>query len=201
MPITSASKTAAALLLGDSASHHRRLSSCTRWQRGSTRTASGDRSFFPANRITQLNPNMRVIVARNGVTLPVKCIGSIVLLIHASNVCNGHGDYSCVGMTLELLDALYVSGLYATLLSTKAMFKMQGIRTYLKDKLRLVPPNDNHVRIRKTTANHNISLSTDKFVYVVTGENDTVERARGQVGQSFQKSCPRYCLGHFQRSH
>eukprot|EP00965_Chrysotila_dentata_P045268 1504357-Pleurochrysis_carterae.AAC.1 len=37
--------------------------------RGSTRTASGDRSLFPSNCITQRSPNMRVKVA-NGVTLP-----------------------------------------------------------------------------------------------------------------------------------
>eukprot|EP00965_Chrysotila_dentata_P132957 4396059-Pleurochrysis_carterae.AAC.1 len=37
---------------------------------GSTRTADGDRMvLFPASRITQRNPNMRVKVA-NGVTLP-----------------------------------------------------------------------------------------------------------------------------------
>eukprot|EP00965_Chrysotila_dentata_P164711 5438370-Pleurochrysis_carterae.AAC.1 len=49
---------------------------------GSTRTASGDRSLFPANCIPQRNPNMRVKVP-NGVTLLVEFIGSIVLRIPA----------------------------------------------------------------------------------------------------------------------
>eukprot|EP00965_Chrysotila_dentata_P255486 6212240-Pleurochrysis_carterae.AAC.2 len=64
------------------------------------------------------------------------------------------------------------------------MFQMQGIGTYLNDELHLALPNDNHVRIYKTSANYTITLSTDPFVYVVTGENDTViKRSRGQVGQ------------------
>eukprot|EP00965_Chrysotila_dentata_P071853 2373674-Pleurochrysis_carterae.AAC.1 len=49
---------------------------------GSTRTTSGDRSLFPANRITQRNPNMRVKVT-HGVTLPIEFIGSTVLRIPA----------------------------------------------------------------------------------------------------------------------
>eukprot|EP00965_Chrysotila_dentata_P114202 3775055-Pleurochrysis_carterae.AAC.1 len=60
---------------------------------GFTRTASGGRSLFPANRTTRRNPNTRVKVA-NGVTLPVKFIGCIVLCIPAGYGRNGYGDYS-----------------------------------------------------------------------------------------------------------
>eukprot|EP00965_Chrysotila_dentata_P152514 5040429-Pleurochrysis_carterae.AAC.1 len=60
------------------------------------------------------------------------------------------------------------------------MFQKQGIRTYLNDELRLVLPNDNHVRIRKNSTNYTVTLASDTFVNAVTGENDTVERARGQ---------------------
>eukprot|EP00965_Chrysotila_dentata_P042813 1421126-Pleurochrysis_carterae.AAC.1 len=63
------------------------------------------------------------------------------------------------------------------------MFQKQGIRTYLNDELRPVLPNDNYVRIRENFANYTVTLASDTFVYAVTGENDTVERARGQVGQ------------------
>eukprot|EP00965_Chrysotila_dentata_P068748 2271414-Pleurochrysis_carterae.AAC.1 len=79
---------------------------------------------------------MRVKVA-NGVTLPVEFIGSIVLHVPAGDVCSGNGDYSATETLLELRDALYVLDLCATLLSTKAMFQKQGIRTYLNDELRL----------------------------------------------------------------
>eukprot|EP00965_Chrysotila_dentata_P006756 221149-Pleurochrysis_carterae.AAC.1 len=37
----------------------------------------------------------------------------------------------------ELRDALYMPGLCATLVSPKAIFQKQGIRTYLNDELRL----------------------------------------------------------------
>eukprot|EP00965_Chrysotila_dentata_P090059 2972208-Pleurochrysis_carterae.AAC.1 len=63
------------------------------------------------------------------------------------------------------------------------MFQKQGIRTYLNDELRIVIPNDNHVCIRENSANYPVMLASDTFVYVVTNESDTVERARGQVGQ------------------
>eukprot|EP00965_Chrysotila_dentata_P224382 6194144-Pleurochrysis_carterae.AAC.1 len=92
-------------------------------------------------------------------TLPVKLIGSIILRIPAGDVNDGHGDYSNVETTLALRDALYVPGLCATLRSTKAVFKLPCIRTYLNDEVRLVLPNDNHARIRKTAANHTASRS------------------------------------------
>eukprot|EP00965_Chrysotila_dentata_P083563 2757055-Pleurochrysis_carterae.AAC.1 len=63
------------------------------------------------------------------------------------------------------------------------MFQKQGIRTYLNDELRLLLLNDNHVRIRKNSTHYTVSLASDTFVYAVAGKNDTVERARGQVGQ------------------
>eukprot|EP00965_Chrysotila_dentata_P070524 2330816-Pleurochrysis_carterae.AAC.1 len=63
------------------------------------------------------------------------------------------------------------------------MFQKQGIRTYLNDELRIVIPNCNHVCIRENSANYPVMLAPDTFVYVVTNESDTVERARGQVGQ------------------
>eukprot|EP00965_Chrysotila_dentata_P154531 5105878-Pleurochrysis_carterae.AAC.1 len=77
---------------------------------GSTRTASGDRSLFFADRITQRKPNMRVKVV-NGVTLPVEFIGSIVLRVPAGDVRNRNGVYSTTETILELHDALYVPGL------------------------------------------------------------------------------------------
>eukprot|EP00965_Chrysotila_dentata_P050269 1665504-Pleurochrysis_carterae.AAC.1 len=105
---------------------------------------------------------MRVKVA-NGVTLPVDFIGSIVLRILAGDVRNGNGDYSTKETLLELRDALYVPGLCAALLSTEAVFQNQGIRTYLNDELRVVLPNDNHVRIRKYSTNYTVTLASDTF--------------------------------------
>eukprot|EP00965_Chrysotila_dentata_P060981 2020421-Pleurochrysis_carterae.AAC.1 len=101
----------------------------------------------------QRNPTMRVKVA-DGVTLPVESIGPIVLRSPAGDVCNGNGDYSTKETLLELRNALYMPGLYALLLSTKAMFQKQEIRTYLNDELRIVLPNDNHVRIRENSTNY-----------------------------------------------
>eukprot|EP00965_Chrysotila_dentata_P025375 843227-Pleurochrysis_carterae.AAC.1 len=60
------------------------------------------------------------------------------------------------------------------------MFQKQGIRTYLTDELRFVLPNDNHVCIRENSTNYTVTLASDTVVYVVTGESDTVERARGK---------------------
>eukprot|EP00965_Chrysotila_dentata_P110060 3636706-Pleurochrysis_carterae.AAC.1 len=120
MPITPASTTAAAY----SAIPLRTIagSRAALVDSGSTRTASGDRSLLPTDRITQRNPNMREKVA-NGVTLPVEFIGSIVLRIPAGDVRNGNGDYSAKETLVELRNALYVPGLCATLLSTKTMFQ------------------------------------------------------------------------------
>eukprot|EP00965_Chrysotila_dentata_P012280 403467-Pleurochrysis_carterae.AAC.1 len=64
------------------------------------------------------------------------------------------------------------------------MFQKQGVRTYLNDELHLVLPNDNHVRIPENSTNSTVTLASDTFVYAVIGKNDTIERARGQVGQS-----------------
>eukprot|EP00965_Chrysotila_dentata_P148260 4894411-Pleurochrysis_carterae.AAC.1 len=67
---------------------------------GSTRTASGDRSLFFADRITQRKPNMREKVAA-GVTLPVEFIGSIILHIRAAGVRNKNGVYSTTARRLK----------------------------------------------------------------------------------------------------
>eukprot|EP00965_Chrysotila_dentata_P215716 6188944-Pleurochrysis_carterae.AAC.3 len=131
----------------------------------------------------------------NCVTLPVEFISSVVLRIPAGDVCYGRGDYSNVDTTLELRDAFYVPGPCASLLSTKAMFQKQGICTYLIDELRPVLPNNNHVRIREISANYSVMLSSDIVVYVVTNENTTIERAKGQVGQF--ESLVHAPLGHF----
>eukprot|EP00965_Chrysotila_dentata_P087732 2896812-Pleurochrysis_carterae.AAC.2 len=75
-------------------------------------------------------------------------------------------------------------------------FQKQGIRTYLNDELRLVLPSDHHVRIRETSAN--VTLSSDKnFVFAMTNEIDTVERAKGQVGQFQFEKLVHARLGHF----
>eukprot|EP00965_Chrysotila_dentata_P094992 3140939-Pleurochrysis_carterae.AAC.4 len=125
----------------------------------------------------------RVKVA-NGMALPVEFLGSIILRIPAGDVCNKNGVYSATETILELHDTLYVPGLCATLLSTKAMFQKQGIHIYLNDELLLVLPSDHHVRIRESSANYSVTLSSDKnFVCAMTNEIDTVERARGQIGQ------------------
>eukprot|EP00965_Chrysotila_dentata_P148872 4916357-Pleurochrysis_carterae.AAC.1 len=75
------------------------------------------------------------------------------------------------------------------------MLQKQGIRTYLNDELQIVLPNDNHVRIRKNSANYTVTLASDTLVYVVTNESDTVERAWVQVGQFGKLVHAR--LGHF----
>eukprot|EP00965_Chrysotila_dentata_P046919 1557461-Pleurochrysis_carterae.AAC.1 len=79
------------------------------------------------------------------------------------------------------------------------MFQKQGTRTYLNDELRLVLPNDNHVCIREISTNYIVTLASDTFVYAVTGENNTVERMRGQVGQfdGQFKDLVHARLGHF----
>eukprot|EP00965_Chrysotila_dentata_P151691 5013341-Pleurochrysis_carterae.AAC.1 len=79
------------------------------------------------------------------------------------------------------------------------MLQKQGIRTYLNDELRLALPNDNHVRIHENSTNYTVTLVSDTFVYAVTGENDLVERAKGQVGRfdvPFE-NLVHACLGHF----
>eukprot|EP00965_Chrysotila_dentata_P162418 5364299-Pleurochrysis_carterae.AAC.1 len=75
------------------------------------------------------------------------------------------------------------------------MLQKQGIRTYLNDELRLVFQNDHHVHTRENFANYTVRLVSDLLVYMVTNENDTVERAMGQEGRFKQLVHAR--LGHF----
>eukprot|EP00965_Chrysotila_dentata_P090421 2983275-Pleurochrysis_carterae.AAC.1 len=84
------------------------------------------------------------------------------------------------------------------------MFQKQAIRICLNDELRLLLRHDNHVRFGENSTNYSVTLASETFMYAVTGENDTVDYARGQVGQfdgHFEKSCSRSPRPFSHRSH
>lgn len=121
---------------------------------------------------------MRVRVA-NGVYLPVEFVGTLVLDLPPGEVKASSGVLSSAPTRLELHNALYVPGLCATLLSTKAIFREQGIRTYLNDELRLVLPDARHVRIRETATNYSLrTCACDDTAFAVSAE-----KPRGKQGE------------------
>eukprot|EP00965_Chrysotila_dentata_P246608 6207263-Pleurochrysis_carterae.AAC.3 len=108
---------------------------------------------------------MRVDMA-NGVTLPVKFIGFIVLRIPGQRPS---------GRIIQPCDNAQVA--QRTLRAWPLCYSQQQPTSTTNNALLFL--SNNHVRIRETTANFTITLSTDTFVYAVAGKNDTVERSMG----------------------
>eukprot|EP00965_Chrysotila_dentata_P064531 2139777-Pleurochrysis_carterae.AAC.1 len=129
---------------------------------------------------------MRVKVA-NDAALPVKFIGPIVLRIPQRHL--QRGDSARAARRTLCAQPLR----YSTLDDSNVP---EGRHAHLPQRRTAPCASDRQpVRIRETTANYTITLFTDTFVCAVSGENDTVERARGQVGQFENLLYAR--LGHF----
>ena len=62
---------------------------------------------------------------------------------------------------LHLAHALYVPSMPVTLISTKALFKNEGIRTYFNDELWLALPDGDYVRFIETRTNYTLQFIDD----------------------------------------
>lgn len=119
---------------------------------GTTENTSGRAKLFPRDRIEEWHPNVKVVVA-NGCALPVEWRGAMMIKV------KGEGIRSAKKTTkLYLQHSLYVPLMPVTLISTKAIFKNEGIRTYLNDDLKLILPDGQWVKICETNTNYVIEI-------------------------------------------
>ena len=98
---------------------------------------------------------MRVEVA-SGVSLAVVARGTMIVKVWKHNVTSAKKAHH-----LHLTRALYVPSMPVTLISTKALFENEGIRTYFNDELWLALPDGDYVRFIETRTNYTIQFIDD----------------------------------------
>lgn len=119
---------------------------------GTTENTSGQAKLFPKDCIEEWHPNIKVVVA-NGCALPVEWRGTMMLKVKAEGTRSTKKS-----LKIYLQHSLYVPMMPVTLISTKAIFRNEGIRTYLNDDLKLILPDGQWVEIRETNTNYIIDI-------------------------------------------
>ena len=126
---------------------------------GTTVHTSGRARLFPRHRIQDYDPKISVTIA-NGINLPVKWRGVMEIKVQAITKTSAKKF-----IILALADSLYIPDLPVTLISTKALFRNENIRTYLNDRLELVLPTGDIIKISETRTNYIIPLLNDDAEY------------------------------------
>ena len=122
---------------------------------GTTECTSGRRKLFPDNLIEEWNPNLKVEVA-SGVCLNVTFRGSMAFKVRP------YGTTSAKKLiTIAVPHSLYVPKMPVTLISTKALFKYNGIRTYFNDELYMLLPDGQEVYFVETCTNYTLLFADD----------------------------------------
>ena len=132
---------------------------------GASEHASGNKKIFPRKHISNYNPNTRVRVA-NGTALKVEFIGSMAIPVkkieNVSSAKKERYEYLLIG------GGLYTPGLVHTLLSTRALYHRDGIRTYLNDELYLLLPNGDRVDLQETAKHYLLPMcDSEECVFIV----------------------------------
>ena len=133
------------LLANDLSSQGKREPYCN-LDTGTTKPASGDRSKFPDSCIVDRNPRMHVRVA-SGMRLRVAFIGVMVIdtLTPLRAASPGHPATTMLGC----VDGMYVPSMppSTTLVSTKSLFRQQGVKSYFNDELVVKMPNGTMIEV------------------------------------------------------
>ena len=134
---------------------------------GTTQCASGRRKLFPDHLIEKYNPPIQVEIG-NGVLLRVAMLGSIELRCRA-------GRSAKKLISIMVPHSFYVPQMPVTLISTKALFRM-NIRTYFNDELIMILPNNDVVEFVETPTNYTLLFAGDSAkVPVVRKPSSVVE--------------------------
>ena len=122
---------------------------------GTTANTSGRAKLFPESMTEEWHPNIKVEVA-SGVCLSVERSGVMLIKVWKENQTS-----TKKAIKLPLKHSLLVPGMPVTLISTKSIFKHEGIRTYFNDELRLILPNGDIVRFVETRRNYTLAFCDD----------------------------------------
>jgi hypothetical protein len=92
----------------------------------------------------------------SGVCLSVERTGVMLIKVWENNQTS-----SKKAIKLPLKHSLLVPGMPVTLISTKSIFRYEGIRTYFNDELKMILPNGNIVRFVETQRNYTLAFCDD----------------------------------------
>ena len=122
---------------------------------GSTECTSGRRKLFPDHAIELHNPPVKVEIA-SGVSLPVAFRGGMIIKARRYGTKSAKKTFTtiCPG-------SFYVPEMPVTLVSTKALFRRLGIRTYFNDELVLVTPTGDRIGFVETATNYLLVFNDD----------------------------------------
>ena len=128
---------------------------------GATTHTSGRKKLFPKKGVEQYNPNIKVQVA-NGVLCPVVLKGTMLIpVVGGTNITSAKKTFKCA---LALSNALLVQDFPVTLISPKAMFTNEGIRTYFNDSLFFRTPSGYIFQFVETETLYVLPLLEDTFL-------------------------------------
>ena len=115
---------------------------------GTSKVASGRITLFPESLIIDKHPNIHVRVA-NGVRLRVKFVGVLVMKTAQPVSADTEGKLMYL---LGLIEAYYVPDMpdETTLVSTRTMYRYQGIKSYFNDDLSIRMPSGRCLTINET---------------------------------------------------
>ena len=122
---------------------------------GTTECASGRRSLFPNELIEKYKPNVKVEVA-SGVLLPVEIQGGMRMKVMKTTTTSTKKYHYLI-----VKHSFYVPKMPVTLISTKALFKYHGIRTYFNDELHMQLPNGDLIEFVETARNYTLIFADD----------------------------------------
>ena len=122
---------------------------------GTTECTSGRRKLFPDSHIEQRDPPIHVEIA-SGLTLPVAIKGGMLLKIRKYGTTSTKKTFTTV-----CPNSLYVPKMPVTLVSTKALFRELGIRTYFNDELVFVTSSGERIGFVETPVNYTVLFDDD----------------------------------------
>ena len=134
---------------------------------GTTECTSGRRKLFPDALIERYDPPIKVEIA-NGHSLPVGLQGAMKMKVWSTRTVSTKKF-----RTITVGGSLYVPSMPVTLISTKALFRREGIRSYFNDELRLILPDGDVVRFHETQTNYTLPFADDTDVIVCLPEFNT----------------------------
>ena len=122
---------------------------------GTTECASGRRKLFPPSLVQERNPSVKVEIA-SGVCLPVALQGGMAIKMR------NYGTTSAKKTHLLIVqNSFFVPQMPVTLISTKALFRYHGIRTYFNDELYLLLPDGEKLGFVETRNNYTLLIDDD----------------------------------------
>ena len=136
---------------------------------GTTECSSGRRKLFPDSGIEEWHPNIKVEVA-SGVALPVLFRGAMVLKLTPHGITS-----SKKRVAITVPHSLHVEEMPVTLVSTKALLRYCGIRTYFNDELCMVLPDGTLVGFVETPTNYTVLFADDdpSLIHIIRRPNKT----------------------------